>query len=270
MGILRRYEGVIRGRGAVVLTLAPNSGQNGLGMRTCKRNLILAYPVFILSCLILTILTLVLSSCSTQGVRESFSNTFTPSDTKIMKFHVEQDLKDIEDLMHRLYLKNPVYEPDVKMRRQKADAVFRNGAIAGYDFFYLPSHKLLESAFAEKCLCGDRVFVLCLGLAKSIREAYDIGDMFFFTGVQVIPERLERLYINLSRTNWLLKTRRDRHGRLLFITNEAGENGYINMEYEKIFTRMLTRTADDIYLRAGLMNNFIFRSSTVFLSILTL
>jgi len=42
------------------------------------------------------------------------------------------------------------------------------------------------------------------------------------------------------------------------------------MEYEKIFTRLLTRTGDDIYLRDGLMDNFLFRSTTVFISILTI
>ncbi len=211
------------------------------------------------------------AGCTVQGIKDNVRNTFTSSDTKIIKHHVEQDLRDIEDLMNRLYLKNPKYEPSAMIRRQKIDAIFRHGAVPECnDFFHMESYEILTLTFSPDCPCADRVFMLGLGLSKSIREAYDIDDKFFVTGVQVPEERLERLYHNLSQVNWRLKTYRDENGELLFKTNEAGENGYINMEYEKIFTRMLTRTGDDIYLRDGLVNNLLFRSTTVFLSILTI
>ncbi len=213
----------------------------------------------------------VLQGCSIKCVRDSVRNTFTPSDAKIMKYHVEQDLRDIEDLMNRLYLKNPRYEPNRQARRQKIEAIFRHCEVRECSaFFSMPSHEILTLTFAKNCPCEDRVFMLGLGLAKSIREAYDIQDTLFVTGVQISAERLCRLYHNLLQVNWRLKTYRGGDGDLLFHTNEPGENGYINMEYEKIFTRLLTRTGDDIYLRDGLMNNFLFRSTTVFLSILTM
>ncbi len=214
---------------------------------------------------------LLLCGCTMQGIKDNVRNTFTPSDTKIIKYHVAQDLRDIEDLMNRLYLKNPCYEPCREVRRQKIGAIFRAGEVPEcQDYFHLPSHEILTMTFSPDCPCADRVFMLGLGLAKSIREAYDIENTMFITGVQIPAERLERLYHNLQQVNWRLKTYRDENGELLFCTNEAGENGYINMEYEKIFTRLLTRTSDDIYLRDGLMNNFLFRSTTVFLSILTI
>ncbi len=221
------------------------------------------FTVFIISSL--------LSACTYQGFKDNVRNTFTPSDTKMIKYHVEQDLRDIEDLMNRLYLKNPRYEPCEEMRRQKVDAIFRSGTVPECnEYFHLPSHEILAMTFSADCPCADRIFMLGLGLSKSIREAYDIEDTLFITGVQIPAQRLERLYHNLNQVNWRLKTYRDENGDLLFRTNEAGDGGYINMEYEKIFTSMLTRTGDDIYLRDGLMNNFIFRSSAVFLSILSL
>ncbi len=220
--------------------------------------------------LILTPLCLFLQSCSFSCIRKNVKDTFTPTDIKILKYHIDADLHDIEDLMQRLYLKNPKYEPDKGRRQQKMDAIFRQGRVSECDLFHLPSDQILTMTFEQTCPCSDRVFMLGLGLSKSIREAYSVDGFFFVTGSQIPAERLERLYYNLGRVNWLMKTARDTEGNLLFITNEAGENGYINMEYEKIFTRLLTRTADDIYMRDGLINNFIFRAGATFLSILTL
>ncbi len=211
-----------------------------------------------------------LTACSTNCIRDNINHTFTPTDIKIIKHHVSEDLRDIELLMQRLYLKNPKYEPDLEMRHKKLDAIFRAGEVPECDYLNLASNELLTMAFEPDCPCRDRIFILGMGLAKSIHEAYNVEDVVFISGVQIPVQRLERLYYNLGRVNWLLKTRRDEHGELLFLTNEAGENGYINMEYEKIFTRIITRTGDDIYMRDGLLNNFLLRVGTSFLSILTL
>jgi len=230
-----------------------------------------SFPGIVPAMVSIIVFVALLISCTFQGFKDNVRNTFTPSDTKIIKYHVQQDLRDIEDLMNRLYLKNPCYESSESMRRQKIDAIFRQGAVPECnEYFSMPSNEILTMTFSPECACSDRVFLLGLGLAKSIREAYDIENQFFITGAQIPTERLARLYHNLNQVNWRLKTYYDKNGELMFRTNEAGDNGYINMEYEKIFTRMLTRTADDIYLRDGLMNNFIFRSTTVFLSILTI
>ena len=55
---------------------------------------------------------------------------------------------------------------------------------------------------------------------------------------------------------------------VLFITNEAGEDGYINMGYEVIMTRILTRIEDDIAMRGGLPEQYMFRMSTMFVGII--
>ena len=112
------------------------------------------------------------------------------------------------------------------------------------------------------------MFILCLGLKKGIDEAYSTGGRPFLTGCQIDGERLKRLYSNLAQVDWRLKTYRDKSGRLLFITNKAGENGYINMGFEVIMTKIMTRVEDDIYLRGGLEKNLAFRLSTVFISII--
>jgi len=54
---------------------------------------------------------------------------------------------------------------------------------------------------------------------------------------------------------------------LLFITNEPGENGYINMGYEIIMTEIMTRIKDDIFLRGGTPPKLLFTMSTLFLTI---
>jgi len=81
-------------------------------------------------------------------------------------------------------------------------------------------------------------------------------------------ENLEKLYSNISQVNWCLKAYKDEDGRLLFCTNEAGDDGYINMGYEVIMTRILIRITDGIYLRGGSPPKFFFNMSTMFLAIL--
>ena len=127
----------------------------------------------------------------------------------------------------------------------------------------------MTAAFAEDTEEEDRVYLLGLGLAKSIRESYALdSDGFMLVGLQISLERLKRLHHNITQVNWRLKTHKGKNGELLFITNEVGEDGYINMGYEVIMTEILTRISDDIYLRGGLPGKYIFNMSTIFLSLL--
>ena len=100
-------------------------------------------------------------------------------------------------------------------------------------------------------------------------EAYQVTESgFFVSGLQIPVDRLNRLYTNISQVNWRLKVYRDEDGSLLFLTNEAGEDGYINMGYEVIMTEVLTRIKDDIYLRGGSPPKFAFNMASFFMAIL--
>ena len=131
------------------------------------------------------------------------------------------------------------------------------------------SHQLLEAAFSTTPPLTDRIYLLALGMKKSIVEGYDGYDKrTLFTGMSLSVEKLEKLHLNLQQLNWRLKTYRNQDGHLLFLTNAATTDGYINMGYEVIITRMLTRISDDIYMRNGQTPNFIFSVSTMFLPLL--
>ncbi len=208
------------------------------------------------------------TGCS--GLGERCSNTLLSPDVKIISYHVRKHYNSIKTLAERLYAKNPCYEPDLVRRREKIRAIFgkRSSYVIPYKIRILMSHELLESSFAPSPPINDRVLIFILGLKKGIDEAYDTGHGPFLTGCQIDVKRLERLYSNISQAKWRLKTYRDREGHLLFVTNQALDNGYINMGFEVILTQMLTRIQDDIYLRSGLEGNLTFRLSTIFLSIL--
>ena len=108
-----------------------------------------------------------------------------------------------------------------------------------------------------------------LDLIRSIEEAYELDEnKVFLTGLQIPLERLERLHFNLSQVNWRLKTYRDEHGKLLFLSNEVGENGYINMGYEVLMTEVLTMVKDDIHLRGGLPQTYLFEMTSLFASLI--
>lgn len=200
-----------------------------------------------------------------DGVR-SF---FTPTDVSIIRHHLQQYRNSLRDFTVRLYAKNPKYEKDPDRQRRKIEAIFGPLPTGEQVYAYKPSHEILTAAFQEEVAEPDRVYLLSLGLWKSIKEAYNIreGDLFL-SGLQVSLERLQRLHHNISQVNWRLKTYKDKSGKLLFLTNEAGKDGYINMGYEVIMTRILTRIEDDIIMRGGLPEQYMFKMTTIFAGIL--
>jgi hypothetical protein len=174
-----------------------------------------------------------------------------PTDVQIIRYHITEIRKSLEEFTRRLYLKNPKYEKDIEARELKIRAIFHNEKLPNTGYNAQPSHRLLEAAFEPNPAYPDRVFLLSLGLAKGIDEAYQFDEGPIITSLEIPPEQLEKLYYNFSHANWRLKVYRDERGELLFSTNEAGEDGYINMGYEVIMTEILTRIKDDIFLRGG-------------------
>ncbi len=201
---------------------------------------------------------------------KSIKQALLPVEVQVIQYHVQEYNRSLEEFTRRLYLKNPKYEKDIEMRKRKVHGIFHGEALHPSDYNNLPSHRILEAAFGKNPSYEDRVFLLGLGLAKSIREAYDTKDMILLSAMQIPLEKLEKLYHNISHVNWRLKVYRDENGKLLFLTNEAGENGYINMGYEVIMTEILTRIKDDIYLRGGAPPKLIFNMSSLFLPLILL
>ncbi len=198
--------------------------------------------------------------------KKHLANALSPTDVRLIRHHVAGYFSLLEDFTCRLYAKNPKYEPDIRRRKRKIRQIFspeRSKLLKGKS-----SADLLTAAFAP-LTTGDRVYLLSLGITRSITEAYQVTRSdFFVSGLQIPLIHLNRLYSNISQVNWRLKTYRDQGGDLLFLTNAQGDNGYLNMGYEVIMTRILTGIEDDIYLLGGLPEKEFFNMSAIFLSIL--
>jgi hypothetical protein len=189
----------------------------------------------------------------------------------LIHHHIRSHYRCLHEFCRRLYRKNPKYEPDPEKRRYKLEQVFVERTPPGTPYDDQPSHEILTAAFAADPGSSDRVLLLALGLRKSIDEGYGRqgpnDDTALLTSLQVSLERLRRLYSNLSQVNWRLKVYHDTGGKLLFLTNASGPDGRLNMGYEVLMTEVLTRIADDIYIRGGNPPHVIFRMSTMFLSL---
>lgn len=211
-----------------------------------------------------------LAGCGFSGSKANgdLRDFFTPTDVSIIRHHVQQYRNSLRDFTARLYAKNPRYEKDPAQQRRKIDSIFGSLPTGEQIYAFKPSHEILTAAFQGEVAEPDRIYLLSLGLWKSIREAYNVreGD-FFLSGLQIPLERLQRLHHNVSQVGWRLKTYKDKSGKPLFLTNEAGEAGYINMGYEVIMTRILTRIEDDIIMRGGLPEQYLFKMSTMFVGI---
>ncbi len=218
----------------------------------------------ITGCLLCAVLLCCLNGClGLRETREHISDALSPTDVRLIRYHVAEHFIALADFTRRLYARNPKYEPDPGARQRKIKEIFSRGRLTGKS-----SAELLTAAFAPETT-GDRVYLLGLGLTRSIVEAYQGAESgLFVSGLQIPVERLKRLHSNMSQVNWRLKTYRDQNGTLLFLTNARDESGYLNMGYEVIMTRMLTRIEDDIFLHGGLPEKEFFNMSALFLSIL--
>ncbi|MBN2809526.1 MAG: hypothetical protein JXR80_08555 [Deltaproteobacteria bacterium] len=216
---------------------------------------------------LLTIL-FALGACGSRG---GMQGLLTSSDVLIIQHHLRQHYRCLEEFCRRLYLKNPKYESDVKKRRDKLAGIFKNRTLPDCDYDKLASHEVLTAVFSEGPDYYDRVALLGLGLRKSIDEGYgqagpEEGSMV--TSLQVSLELLKRLYSNISQVKWRLKVSRDDQQKLYFQTNALAPEGHLNMGYEVLLTKVLTRIEDDIYMRGGNPPNLIFNMSTMFLTLL--
>lgn len=219
-------------------------------------------------------LPVLLTGCSSKS--QQLLPALSSPDVLIIRHHIEQNQIDIEEFCRRLYLKNPIYEADISARESKLAAIFhpppedaQHSSTTMPAYTKLPSHQLLEAAFSQTPPDKDRVLLLAMGMSKSITEGYDGYDKrTLLSGIQLSTHKLENLFVNLQQLSWRLKTYRGADGTLIFLTNAVDTCGYINMGYEVILTRLLTRTADDIYMRNGQTPNFIFTMSTMFLPLL--
>lgn len=231
------------------------------------RGLCQAAAVMLMGCVLLA-----LAGCGFSENRTSddpFGGVFTPTDVGVIRHHVRQYQNSLREFTSRLYAKNPKYEKDPAQQRRKIDSIFAPLPTVEVVYAYKPSHEILAAAFHPDTVEPDRVYLLSLGLWKSIVEAYDVREgNIFVSGLQIPLERLQRLHHNLSQVNWRLKTYKDKNGKLFFLTNEAGSDGYLNMGYEVIMTRILTRLEDDIAMRGGLPGKYMFSMSTIFVGIL--
>jgi len=206
---------------------------------------------------------------SVRQAKQNLTEFVIPTDVSIIRHHVQLIHQDLKDFTLRLYARNPKYEQDPAARQRKVNYIFHHGPSVFRPVAGKLSHEILTMAFAADIEESDRVFLLGLGLWQSVKEAYEVKDEgFFISGLQLDLARLQRLHHNISQVSWRLKTYEDGKGNLLFLTNGVGKNGYLNMGYEVIITKILTRIEDDIFMRGGLPEKYVFKMSTLFAGIM--
>ncbi|MCJ7603881.1 MAG: hypothetical protein MUO63_20595, partial [Desulfobulbaceae bacterium] len=128
-----------------------------------------------------------MSGCAVQYNKDAtVRDMITSTDATIIEYHVRSYYIDLKEFITRLYARNPKYERDQQKRRQKIDAIFQPRFFPKHFNKAKTSAELLSAAFNAGSEGEDRVYLLGLGLAKSINEAYGLDEIdFFWTGLQV-------------------------------------------------------------------------------------
>ena len=86
---------------------------------------------------------------------------------------------------------------------------------------------------------GDRVLSLITGLYTMLVKAHGNKTEFFITD-SIDPQNLYNMARNIEITMWMLSTKKDSQGKLLFLSNEINDE-VANLSYEREFGKMIGR-----------------------------
>jgi len=149
--------------------------------------------------------------------------------------HVKQNIEQLKLLATKLYKRNP-------KEWKKTQLKSREAAIARIFMQPFPSvngKRSIDSirlAFDERYK-GDRVFAYIAGLASMLTTSYNEKNDFYMLD-SLDAQKLYHAARNIEVAAWLLRTKRDNHGRL-FLLSASSRNTIVNRSYERLFGKLI-------------------------------
>jgi len=157
----------------------------------------------------------------------------------VAEIEVRQSLEYLQELMGKLYLRNPREWPkggagSLQAAVERVFGIARNGRfpeLAGKQ-----GSDAIMLAFDE-AYAGDRVLAFVEGLRSMLLAAHN-GKQDFYLTDELDPQKLYNAARNIEIAAWKLSHARDGRGVLFLVSNET-DGPLKNLSYERLFGKLI-------------------------------
>ncbi|PCH62288.1 MAG: hypothetical protein COC04_05340, partial [Gammaproteobacteria bacterium] len=159
---------------------------------------------------------------------------------EVIELHQRTVMKHLEQLMLKLYKRNPSARYD-KAQRNIEDSVSLVFS-RPHDFKYTQLNKLSSTDLIHLALDpdyqgGDRVLPFIVGLRTMLMASYDYHTEFYYL-TSIDEQKLYNSARNIEIAAWLLAESRNEQGDL-FLLSDSLENERRNLSYQRLLGQMI-------------------------------
>lgn len=190
---------------------------------------------------------LLLVGCTTAPERDSPIRTrgfqmddIARSDVDMVaEIEIRQSLEYLQELMGKLYLRNPREwrkggAPSLPAAVDRVFGIGRNGQFP--ELRGREGSDAIMLAFDE-AYRGDRVLAFIEGLRGMLLAAHN-GKLDFYLTDELDPQKLYNAARNIEIAAWKLSHARDSRGMLFLVSNQT-EGALKNLSYERLFGKLI-------------------------------
>jgi len=219
--------------------------------------------------LIVVLLSSLLSACLNNPFRENTKYTTDNNKNFDIKAVVKTDIdmvvdrhvgtlqQALDDLMLKLYLRNPKYwrlDGFTSAKNKVLSIGATNDDSLSKKLNNKRSIDSIRLAF-ENDFKGDRVLAFVFGLKSMLRDSYGGRDEFYLMD-QLDPQKLYNAARNIEVAVWMLSNERDDKGDLYLISNEL-KGTLKNLSFERLFGKLIALQDSSAYIVADSTNRTI-------------
>lgn len=194
-------------------------------------------------------LAFILTGCATgtgQGANNGIERLAKSDIDEVIELHQQAVMRDLKKLMVKLYKRNPGLRYDRELRDIKAsvELTFSRPFNFNYaEFTHIKRPTDIVRLALDEQYQGDRVLAFIVGLRRMLMASYDNNTEFFYL-TAINQQKLYNSARNIEIAAWLLAKKRDRHGKLLILSDSLADEQR-NLSYQRLLGRMIA-TQDNL------------------------
>jgi len=165
---------------------------------------------------------------------------------EVIELHQHAVMKDLKQLMIKLYQRNPSQRFDKKKRSiiTSVDLVFKRPYYYGYKHWEgMEGTDIIRLALDPDYHVNDRILPLIVGLRKMLMASYENETQFYYL-TDLNEQKLYNSARNIEIAAWLLSEKKDQQGRVL-VMSDSLEQESRNLSFQRLIGKLIA-TQDNL------------------------